>query len=379
MGDGDGGAESRSPGIGCRRTIRPPARAGRERLDAGAPLWRARRGAGVVGGQPRRHPAARAARQSFRARTRRDAHDESGTRATARRDGAHVRSGRRAEANRRGPGVALRRRRPGGAGLSRARFYHWPRPQGPEHAPIIRRRALSRALSHGAERRRGASMSRAATCENPVAQQTEIVDRCPACAGKESAASFVARDKLYGLPGEFPVVECTDCGLIYLSERPTPLTLAAYYPADYYAYKPPAAHSLFERTGGRAALWYGIKKSVLAHQYGYRHFGGSRFISSVTRLPLLGPLRRQATFALDVLLHPFVEGGSLLEIGCGSGMYLDLMRALGWRRVVGVDISAKAIAQAEQRLALEVYCGQLKDAGFADESFDAASLSHTLE
>jgi len=222
-------------------------------------------------------------------------------------------------------------------------------------------------------------MSRAATCENPVAQQTEIVDRCPACAGKESAASFVARDKLYGLPGEFPVVECTDCGLIYLSERPTPLTLAAYYPADYYAYKPPAAHSLFERTGGRAALWYGIKKSVLAHQYGYRHFGGSRFISSVTRLPLLGPLRRQATFALDVLLHPFVEGGSLLEIGCGSGMYLDLMRALGWRRVVGVDTSAKAIAQAEQRLALEVYCGQLKDAGFADESFDAASLSHTLE
>jgi len=222
-------------------------------------------------------------------------------------------------------------------------------------------------------------MSRAATCEGTVAASTEVVDRCPVCAGNEATRLFAARDKLYGLPGRFPVVECGDCGLWYLSERPAPQTLAAYYPADYYAYKPPAAYSLFERTDARAAIWYAIKKSILAHQYGYRHFGGSRFIASLTRLPLLRPLRRHATFALDVLLHPFVEDGSLLEVGCGSGMYLDLMRALGWRRVAGVDISAKAIAQAEAMLGLEVYCGHLNDAGFADESFDAASLSHTLE
>ena len=55
-------------------------------------------------------------------------------------------------------------------------------------------------------------MSRAATCEGPVAASTEVVDRCPVCAGNEATRLFAARDKLYGLPGQFPVVECDDCG-----------------------------------------------------------------------------------------------------------------------------------------------------------------------
>src|SRR6185503_15625723 len=71
--------------------------------------------------------------------------------------------------------------------------------------------------------------------------------------------------------------------------------------------------------------------------------------------------------------------GSLLEVGCASGMYLDLMRALGWKRVVGIDISQRAIEQARNDLKLEAYCGELKDVCLDEESFDAVSLSHTLE
>lgn len=222
-------------------------------------------------------------------------------------------------------------------------------------------------------------MSRAAVYETSAAPQVEVVNCCPVCASRAAKELFTAQDKLCGLPGEFRIAQCSDCSLIYMKERLTSRAIGAYYPADYYAYKPPAAYSLFERADGRAALWYAVKRSILAYQYGYRHLGGKRLISALTRLPLLRALRQRATFALDVLLHPFVENGSLLEIGCGSGMYLDLMRALGWRRVAGVDISASAIAQARELLGLEAYCGELKDAGFAEESFDAVSLSHTLE
>ncbi|HST22953.1 MAG TPA: class I SAM-dependent methyltransferase, partial [Blastocatellia bacterium] len=94
------------------------------------------------------------------------------------------------------------------------------------------------------------------------------------------------------------------------------------------------------------------------------------------RLPLI---RNHATYELDALMHPYVEGGSLLEVGCGSGMYLDLMKALGWKRVVGIDISHRAIEQARNELKLEAYCGELKDVCLDEESFDAVSLSHTLE
>jgi SAM-dependent methyltransferase len=90
-------------------------------------------------------------------------------------------------------------------------------------------------------------------------------------------------------------------------------------------------------------------------------------------------LLRKATFNLDVLLPRFVPGGSLLEVGCGAGMYLDLMRALGWERVVGVDTSPAATEMARSVLGIEAHCGSLESIGFPSDSFDVLSASHTLE
>lgn len=210
--------------------------------------------------------------------------------------------------------------------------------------------------------------------------QLERVAACPVCASKERSFLFTSDDWLYGVPGEFPLVRCRACGLVYLQERPHAASLALYYPDDtYYAYSPPASHSLFARRQPAARLWYFIKRSVLAHEYGYRHLGGHKLAALMARLPLTSWLRQRLTFHLDILLHPYLENGHLLEVGCGVGRYLDLMRALGWHRTVGVDISHKAIAQAREVLGLEAYCGQLREVEFPANSFDAVSLSHTLE
>jgi len=208
----------------------------------------------------------------------------------------------------------------------------------------------------------------------------ERVDACPVCASADHREMFTTRDQLCGLPGEFELAQCSQCELVYLQTRPDARSIGYYYPRDsYYAYKPPASYSLFWQTGALASIWYAMKKGVLARQYGYRHLGGSRLLATLAALPPLRSVRTRATFRLDVLLHPYVEGGSLLEVGCGSGMYLDLMRALGWQRVVGVDISPKAIQQAKDVLDIEAYCGNLEDTQLEPSSFDAVSLSHTLE
>jgi hypothetical protein len=207
--------------------------------------------------------------------------------------------------------------------------------------------------------------------------QLELVKNCPVCESENHRDLFVACDKLCELPGEFKVARCNECELIYLKERPDARSIGFYYPQDsYYAYKPPAAYSLFLRDDSLAAIWYTIKKSILAHNYNYRHFEGKKLFSLLARLPLI---RNHATYELDALMHPYVEGGSLLEVGCGSGMYLDLMKALGWKRVVGIDISHRAIEQARNELKLEAYCGELKDVCLDEESFDAVSLSHTRD
>lgn len=204
------------------------------------------------------------------------------------------------------------------------------------------------------------------------------VARCPACASPERSFLFASRDWIHELPGEFPLMRCAGCGCVYPDPRPSPDALGGYYPEDgYYAYAPPSPYRLFARTDPPARLWYAAARGILAAGYGYDRLGGSRALAATLgRIP---PLHRRATFSLGVLLHPFRPGGALLDVGCGAGGYLDLMRALGWERVVGVDISEGAVATARDALGLEAYVGELADAAFPDDTFDAVTLSHTVE
>ena len=160
-------------------------------------------------------------------------------------------------------------------------------------------------------------------------------------------------------------------------ERPPEDTISAYYPESYYAYHAPARYSLFTRRDALARAWYHVKRSILSSRFAYRHLGGSISLGRVaSKLPFL---ERKATFSLDVLLPRFVSGGSLLEVGCGAGMYLDLMRALGWSRVAGVDTSAVAAETVQTVLGLEAHCGPLEAIGFPAGAFDFVAASHTLE
>jgi SAM-dependent methyltransferase len=173
-------------------------------------------------------------------------------------------------------------------------------------------------------------------------------------------------------------MRCEGCAGIYPDPRPTTTGLAAYYPEDaYYAYSRPSRHRLFARKSPAARLWYPTVRGILRQQYGYRQLGGSSALAFVFgRLPTV---HTRAKFSLGVLLHPWRPDGALLDVGCGSGRYLDLMRALGWSRVVGVDIGETAVRHARESLGIEVHCGDLRDVAFPDASFDSVSLSHALE
>jgi SAM-dependent methyltransferase len=206
--------------------------------------------------------------------------------------------------------------------------------------------------------------------------ETEAVERCPACGCSHRRERFLSRDWTYLVPGEFPLRQCERCAAIYPDPRPTADALLAYYPdSEYYAYPASARHRLFSRRSVAARAWYTVVRGVLETYFGYPMCGSRRAAQVAHRL---SPVRARATFRLGVLLHPWQPRGALLDVGCGSGRYLDLMRALGWTRTVGVDISQAAVTAAKA-LCLEAYAGELRDVGFAASTFDAISLSHTLE
>lgn len=67
--------------------------------------------------------------------------------------------------------------------------------------------------------------------------------------------------------------------------------------------------------------------------------------------------------------------GRFLEIGCGGGVLIPSVAAMGWS-VVGVDVSADQLRVAEQRAGDVADSLVLADAAnlpFADSSFDAAA------
>jgi 2-polyprenyl-3-methyl-5-hydroxy-6-metoxy-1,4-benzoquinol methylase len=77
-------------------------------------------------------------------------------------------------------------------------------------------------------------------------------------------------------------------------------------------------------------------------------------------------------------IEKMITGGDILDVGCGDGLFLELAKGSGWR-VQGTDVSAYATEFASKRLGQNVFCGEIWDAGFHAQSFDAVTLWHVLE
>ena len=136
-------------------------------------------------------------------------------------------------------------------------------------------------------------------------------------------------------------VQCLHCGLIYQNPRPSLEEMEKYYPKQYEDQVNiflPENPSLATR---------------LALRYGMR--------------------RRVATFA------PFHAKGHLLDIGCGSGFFLESARKTGNWQVFGVETSPQAVKTARQVYGLDVIEGTLEDADFKAETFEVVTLWDVLE
>jgi SAM-dependent methyltransferase len=168
--------------------------------------------------------------------------------------------------------------------------------------------------------------------------------RCLACGGELAAApAVVARDRMHGIPGSWPVHECVRCG----SGTTLPLAgedeLGAFYPQAYAPFDVP--------TGALA-----------------------RFMAELQR-------RRDGRFPLSQLAAGGggrgTGTGTLLDVGCGRGDLAASWLGRGWR-VLGVEPSPEA-AQTARRRGAEIIGATLSDAALEPDSVDAVVFRHSLE
>jgi SAM-dependent methyltransferase len=164
----------------------------------------------------------------------------------------------------------------------------------------------------------------------------EMLQTCPLCESRRVREMFWAKDPHYGISGSHRLAICEECSLGFLNPMYSDDELKALYPADYYAYQEEVKPGPFKACG----------KKLLGYWQG-------------TRDP------------------EFNSPGKILDIGCGAGTFLRLMRDRGWS-VHGVEINADAVRRAHSQ-GLSAFCGTLPEARFAAESFDYIRASHSFE
>ena len=82
---------------------------------------------------------------------------------------------------------------------------------------------------------------------------------------------------------------------------------------------------------------------------------------------------------LSLLANYGTNKGSLLEIGCGNGFFLEEAQRQGYREVRGVEPSRAAIELARPDIKSGIVCGMMRAGLFPDLSFDAICFFQVLD
>jgi 2-polyprenyl-3-methyl-5-hydroxy-6-metoxy-1,4-benzoquinol methylase len=163
--------------------------------------------------------------------------------------------------------------------------------------------------------------------------------------------------------------------MFWLHPRPVLQDISNCYPDQYFTHQAGGALTL-----GRSEWVQKLRGTVLNQFFKYRHLDEfDRIYWLMSRVMMRIPFFRQKlTMGLEALLIPYCPNGRLLDVGCGNGTYLGLMKSLGWD-VAGVEIDAKAAASTKSRLGVFVHNGTLEDGPFDEGSFDVITMTHVIE
>ena len=203
----------------------------------------------------------------------------------------------------------------------------------------------------------------------------EAVNVCPAC-GSSSRTTWhdgLVDSSFRTAPGRWTLRRCRHCGSGYLDPRPDAVSLHLAY-AHYYTHTGPGFSASVP-----AGLWPSLRDRIGS---GYVHYRfGTRSTPASTwgpALAILLPLQRGYwNRQYRHLPRPCEDADQLLDVGCGSGDFLELASACGWK-ACGLDPDPLAAAQARQR-GLPVLNGGLQLLSDQEARFDVITLSHVIE
>ncbi len=168
--------------------------------------------------------------------------------------------------------------------------------------------------------------------------------KCPVCEHPVAPQMGELRDRFFATTEEsFPVFECAGCGLLFQDSSRVADRLADFYPETYW-------------WEGRAGLLSGLERRYREWMVRHDHLG----------------------FLLDFFPHP--GGVRLLDIGCGTGLFVKQARAAGFE-AWGLESADRAVEIARREGNRWILAGDETSLDVDDEAdrYDVVTLFHVLE
>lgn len=139
----------------------------------------------------------------------------------------------------------------------------------------------------------------------------------------------------------YRIVKCLDCGMFYNQDFPENKDLKKTFSEKYYSDVQKEAFSHIEANGD------------------------------------IDPSRDIYELGLDYI-EKNGHKGSLLDVGCAFGSFLKFASSRGWV-VKGVEFSSHSSSYAREKDGLDVFTGNIYDAPFRNEQFDAVTFWDVIE
>lgn len=168
-----------------------------------------------------------------------------------------------------------------------------------------------------------------------------VPSRCAICQLDDCVPIAVGADFEYAtVPDEFLIVQCSRCQLLYLNPRPDDSEMGRIYPDDYHA---------FEFKPEQFGLVYRVRRRLEA--------------------------RRLLRWCRDL-----PRNAQILDVGCGDGFHLSLLRDFGlstWK-FEGIDLDPRAVTAAQKR-GLNVRQGHVEELDSRANSYHLVLMIMTVE
>ena len=166
----------------------------------------------------------------------------------------------------------------------------------------------------------------------------ETVTQCPVCGNDQFSPFLICKDYLVSQQN-FAIQECSTCGFRLTNPRPDEATIGLYYESDQYISHNDVSGGVINR------IYRAVRNYTLR-----------------SKLNLINKLNG--------------ETGRILDVGCGTGAFLETCKRGGWE-VMGTEPDSEARAVSTEKLQTGVRPDL--DAVAGAGLFDVISLWHVFE